>query len=122
MARLLFIGLWTIADRDGRLLDRPKRIKAELFPYDDCDVESLLSQLASRNFIVRYVANGQKAIQIANFLKHQNPHKAERESDIAPPANRPVPAEHQTSIVQEPRSHQTSPKPSEGLSIILEEV
>ena len=25
--RLLFIGLWTLADREGRLEDRPKRIK-----------------------------------------------------------------------------------------------
>jgi hypothetical protein len=26
-ARLLFAGLWTIADREGRLEDRPKKIK-----------------------------------------------------------------------------------------------
>jgi hypothetical protein len=25
--RLLFIGLWCLADREGRLEDRPKRIK-----------------------------------------------------------------------------------------------
>ena len=30
--RLLFIGLWCLADREGRLEDRPKRIKMELFP------------------------------------------------------------------------------------------
>ena len=38
-ARLLFIGLWTIADREGRMEDRPKQIKMELFPADslDCD-------------------------------------------------------------------------------------
>ena len=33
-ARLLFIGLWGLADRAGRLEDRPKKIKAEVFPYD----------------------------------------------------------------------------------------
>ncbi|WP_461949107.1 hypothetical protein ACOKPE_14565 [Acinetobacter baumannii] len=26
-ARLLFIGLWTLADREGRLENRPKKIK-----------------------------------------------------------------------------------------------
>ena len=30
--RLLFIGLWTLADRDGRMEDKPKRIKMSLFP------------------------------------------------------------------------------------------
>ena len=28
--RLLFIGLWTIADREGRMVDRPKKIKMEI--------------------------------------------------------------------------------------------
>ncbi len=44
MVRLLFIGLWTQADREGRLLDRPKRLKAEIFPYDNFDVEKGLHQ------------------------------------------------------------------------------
>src|SRR5262244_3073085 len=30
---LLFEGLWCMADREGRLEDRPLRIKAEIFPY-----------------------------------------------------------------------------------------
>ena len=48
LGRLLFQGLWCLADREGRLVDRPKRIKAELFPYDDADVDVLLSALAAR--------------------------------------------------------------------------
>lgn len=35
LGRLLFIGLWTIADREGRLEDRPRKIKAEVLAYDD---------------------------------------------------------------------------------------
>ena len=34
-ARLLFIGLWTLADRMGRLEDRPKQIKMEIFPAEE---------------------------------------------------------------------------------------
>ncbi len=30
VAQLLFIGLWCLADREGRLEDRPKRIGAEV--------------------------------------------------------------------------------------------
>jgi hypothetical protein len=42
LARLLFAGLWCIADREGRLEDKPKRIKVEILPYDDCDIDYLL--------------------------------------------------------------------------------
>ena len=41
--RLLFIGLWTLADRAGRLEDRPKRIKMAVFPADSVDVERSLA-------------------------------------------------------------------------------
>ena len=53
-ARLLFIGLWTIADRMGRLEDRPKQIKMELFPADNLDCDSLLSDLEKIGVIERY--------------------------------------------------------------------
>ena len=32
LTRLLFVGLWTLADCEGRLEDRPKRIRAQLHP------------------------------------------------------------------------------------------
>lgn len=53
LARLLFAGLWCLADREGRLEDRPKRIRAELLPYDMCDADSLLNQLQARGGAVR---------------------------------------------------------------------
>lgn len=87
LGRLLFIGLWTMADRAGRLEDRPKRIKAEVLPYDDCDAEELLSELAEREFIVRYAVGGRRYIQVVNFAKHQNPHVREPESEIPGPAD-----------------------------------
>lgn len=80
MGRLLFIGLWTLADREGRLEDRPKRIKGELFPYDNCDVDSLLNDLEQWGFIKRYQSQGVKCIQVINFSKHQNPHPREAKS------------------------------------------
>lgn len=83
--RLLFEGLWVLADREGRLEDRPRRIKAELFPYDELDVETLLKDLAQRNFIWRYDADGVPAIAIVNFLKHQRPNVRESVSLIPAP-------------------------------------
>jgi hypothetical protein len=101
MVRLLFIGLWTQADRAGRLLDRPKRIKAEIFPYDSFDVEKGLEQLSDAGFILRYKAdvnindrvsvpeqpiNELALLQIVNFLKHQRIDKLnEKESELPAP-------------------------------------
>ena len=76
--RLLFAGLWCLADRDGRMEDRPKRIKMELFPADDVDVETGLSDLAKLGFIERYEREGKKCLQIVEFKRHQRPHRFEK--------------------------------------------
>ena len=102
LARLLFAGLWTIADREGRLEDRPKRIKAELLPYDDCNIDALLDALHSKGFILRYSVENQQLIQILAFTKHQNPHKNEVHSTL------PQPEQHSTSTVQSQDKYSTS--------------
>jgi len=86
-ARYIWPGLWMMADREGRLEDRPKRIKGELLPYDSQEVEPLLNELENKKFIVRYEADDQRYIQILKFHKHQNPHHREPESTIPPPQN-----------------------------------
>lgn len=88
LTRLLFIGLWCLADREGRLQDRPKRIKKELLGYDDVtadDVDTMLQQLNDNGFIQRYKIAGERYIQVTNFLKHQNPHCKEQDSVIPAP-------------------------------------
>src|SRR5690606_6640904 len=104
LGRLLFIGLWTIADREGRLEDRPRRIKAEVLPYDDCDVDALLDDLQKHGFILRYAVGGDRFIQVLNFTKHQNPHVKETASTI------PEPEQHHTSTVQEQCKDQPEPE------------
>lgn len=84
-ARLCFAGLWTLADRDGRLEDRPKRIKGELFRFDSVEVEPLLQELERHGFILRYEVEGEKLIQVLAFVKHQTPHYSEKKSVIKPP-------------------------------------
>ena len=78
LGRLLFIGLWTLSDCNGNIEWRPKRIKAELLPYDNCDVEALAINLDKSGFIRFYSVQGKEFVNIVNFLKHQNPHKNER--------------------------------------------
>lgn len=103
LGRLLFQGLWCMADRAGRLEDRPKKIKAEVLPYDNCNIEKMLDELARRRFIIRYIADGVRYIQVRQFLKHQNPHVKEPESTI------PAPGEHRaktsSGTVQAPDSY-----------------
>lgn len=83
LGRILFQGLWMICDREGRLEDRPRRIKAECLPYDDCNPDDLLEQLAQREFIIRYGTDTERYIQVVNFLVHQNPHPKEKASVIS---------------------------------------
>lgn len=84
-ARLLFAGLWTLADRDGRLEYRPKRIRAELFPYDDIDGAKLLDDLIAGGFLIRYQVDGLDCLQITNWKRHQTPHHKEVASELPPP-------------------------------------
>jgi hypothetical protein len=84
-AMLLFAGLWTHVDREGRCEDRPKRIKAKVFPYFAVDVDTLLFSLQDRGFIRRYVVDETHYIQVVNFAKHQSPHVKEAASTIPAP-------------------------------------
>lgn len=92
-ARLLFIGLWTLADRAGRLEDRPMRIRGELFPYEEVDVDGMLRALDTAGFIHRYEVAGNRLISIVNFTKHQSPHVKEVASTI------PAPDKHRASTM-----------------------
>ncbi len=120
LTRLLFIGLWCIADREGRLEDKPRRIKKILLGYDDIDAEgtdSMLQSLHDSGFICRYSMGEERYIEVVNFTKHQNPHVKEKASVIPPPQDlyttnetvygganqqntRQAPDKHQTSTIQ----------------------
>jgi hypothetical protein len=120
LTRLLFIGLWCIADREGRLEDKPRRIKKILLGYDDIDAEgtdSMLQALHDSGFIYRYSMGEERYIEVVNFTKHQNPHVKEKASVIPPPqdlyttnetvygganqqSTRLAPDKHQTSTIQ----------------------
>lgn len=81
VARLLFAGLWCLADREGRLEDRPSRIKAEIFPYDsDIDIDDLLTKLTESGLLHRYETDGIRCIYLPTFPKHQRPHPRESPS------------------------------------------
>jgi hypothetical protein len=90
--KLFYIGMWTHADREGRLEDRPERLKIEIMPYrPKFNAEAALIRLAKpkrvsgRPYIVRYQMDGRKFIQILSWKRHQKPHVNEQDSVIPPP-------------------------------------
>lgn len=88
-ARLTFIALWTLADREGYLEDRPKKVKKYAFASDQVDVEPLLQELAKWRLIRRYTVDGIGYIHVIEFLKHQHPHHKEAASIIPKPGTSP---------------------------------
>lgn len=70
---ILFAALWCLADREGRLDDRPKKIvESFAFPYRTIeDSDGMLQWLNDHGFITRYWVRGKRYIQIVNFKEHQ---------------------------------------------------
>ncbi len=101
---LLFISLWTLADKAGRLEDRPLRIKAETFPYrENININGYLTELVSLGLIERYVTDGKAVISIVNFAKHQTPHSTEKASELpAKSIDQPAKTIESTITVKQP--------------------
>ena len=86
MYTLVFQGLWCLADREGRLEDRPAKIHLEINPGRAFDITCRsLEWLADKGFIQRYETQGKKLIQVVQFRKHQHPHHKEPPSTLPPP-------------------------------------
>lgn len=70
--RLVFLGLISMADDAGRLLDSVKVVDAFIFPYTNHTSANSLDVLANASRIRRGVtAHGQRVIQITHWEKHQ---------------------------------------------------
>jgi len=109
MARLLFIGLWTLADSQGRMEFRPMRIKAEVFPYENCDILGLLKQLADKGFVRAYESGDVKVLEIPTFGDHQRCHPDERDEGL-PPADESA----ETIVFPEPNAKPGNPTREPG--------
>ena len=84
-ARLLFIGLWCVSDRNGIFKNKNRSLKVQIFPFDDVDVDVLLQELCREMLIVLYEYENESLGYIPSFSKHQFLHKKE------PSYNYPLP-------------------------------
>lgn len=85
--RMVWIGLITLVDDQGRTADIPGIIRSRIFPYDEIaikEIDEALSNLAESNRINRYEADGKKCIQINNWWKHQRSQWAGKSNLPAP--------------------------------------
>lgn len=72
LTRLVFVGLISMADDAGRLVDNVKSIDGFIFPETEDTAKDALGILARLARILRYEASsGQRVIQIVNWQRHQ---------------------------------------------------
>ena len=89
VTRLVWFGLITNVDDQGRMQDNPLLIKAKLFPADRKSAGSIsnaIDQLSDAGMITRYEKEGKSLVQIVNWWDHQSPSWAAA-SDFPAPDN-----------------------------------
>jgi hypothetical protein len=121
--RVLYAGLATVCDREGRGDDRPADLKIRLLPLDAVDaagVDDMLADLAASGFIERYQVAGRRYFAIRDDWKKQHPHVKEPASGRPPPPSGTGGArdEHRTGTVltpvPAPANDETSTSPAPG--------
>lgn len=101
---VIFEGLWCLADREGRLEDKPTKIHLEINAGRAFEgTQNAIAWLEQNGFIERYQVADSNFIQVTKFKEHQNPHQKEAPSKIPekPKAStRLSPVKHRKSTSQ----------------------
>lgn len=84
-ARLLYIALWCEADKEGRMVWKPKTFKMRYLPADDLDVLVLCAELTDAGLVVLY---GEGYAHIPTFNAHQHINPRESASQLPEPTRR----------------------------------
>lgn len=82
MARLLYIAIWCEADKEGRLLWKPKTFKMRYFPADECDILALCEELVDAGLVRLY---GEGLAFVPRFTTHQHINPRETASSLPDP-------------------------------------
>lgn len=89
-SRFFLVGLLFLADRDGRMEDRPLKLRAQILPYGFGDGSPSLDALEHGGLISR----GEGFIQIEGFSDWVSPFRTEPQSLIPKDFQRSTPVEH----------------------------
>lgn len=91
MARLLYIACWCESDREGRLEWKPGTMKLRYFPGDNCDIDTLATELIDRGLVLPYDVDSRRYAEIPSFAKHQIINNRESQSQIKARVNHASP-------------------------------
>jgi hypothetical protein len=82
LARLLYVALWCEADREGRLVWKPKTFKMRYFPADNCDIDALCKEILDLKLVTLY---GTGYAFVPAFHSHQHINPREQASQLPTP-------------------------------------
>lgn len=103
-ARLLYIGVWCEADREGRMEWKPRSLKRRYLPDDNIDIDALCSELVDAGLVVLY---GDSLAYIPTFGKHQHINPREAASNLPDPEATREPRVSHASVTKETRDSDT---------------
>lgn len=86
-ARLLFVGLISMADDEGRLRELPAAIIGHVFPYDSVSTAKVtrwLAEVEQSGMVIRYEVDGKRYVAFPQWTKHQRVDRPSP-SDLPPP-------------------------------------
>lgn len=87
LGKLVFIGLFSNADDEGRGRANPTYLKSILFPYEEsirsADIDKTLSEISSNMSVVFYSCNGSNYYSLTNWYDWQ---RIEKPQDSKLPA------------------------------------
>ncbi len=90
--RLLFIGMFSLADDEGRIKANPKFLKASIFPADYVKPEEITNDLIAlykRNSIVLYKTDEGEFAHLPKWSKYQKPKYPQSSKLPVPPVINP---------------------------------
>jgi len=101
--RVAFAGLWCAADREGRFKWRPRALKSDILPFDDCDFSRVLHALTTRGLLVHYASGTREFGVIPSFPKHQVINNREKPSELPEPSEASIKAASHACPTRAPR-------------------
>jgi hypothetical protein len=87
--RFAWVILWTACDREGRFRWQPRRLKADILPYDEVAFGAVLEAFERAGFVRRYETDGEVYGYIPTWHQHQAVNHREQPSKIPPPPANP---------------------------------
>jgi len=110
--RLFFIGCFSNADDEGRLLGNPAYLRSTIFPYDDisiAEVQAMRDRVVEvcQNLVL-YEVDGDECLAFRRWERYQSP-RYPKPSKLPPP-----PSDTETAAEQKPCNQMDESLPQEG--------